>query len=68
MNRHIIVLIAAALWYIACRIIGSRCREITRDGHNYPTRWSTLFRWIAPLGAVLIMGIDLALSGGSGRR
>jgi hypothetical protein len=62
MNRHLIVLLAAFLWLVACSLIGDRLREKSPDGHSYPTYWSWLLKWIAPLGAIIIMGTDLTLT------
>jgi len=62
MNRHWIILSAAFSWYIGCQFIGGRMREKSPDGHDYPTFWSWFLRWMAPIGAVIIMGTDLTLT------
>jgi len=53
-----LVFTAAVLWYVACEILSSHLRERNESG-DFPTRGSWLFKWLGPVGIVLILGIDL---------
>ena len=67
MNRHIIVVLAAAAWMAGCTIAGHYTRDRSDRG-DFPTAWSEFFKWAGMIGPVIIMGIDLTLVAVSGKR
>lgn len=67
MDKHIIVIMAAAAWMLGCTIAAHYTRDRSDKG-DFPTARSEFFKWACVIGPVVIMGVDLILAGLLGKR
>jgi len=54
-------LTVAIIWFVACKLISAALRKRSVEATGFSSTAAHVFRWLAPIGVVIICGVDLML-------